>query len=64
MLASRTERQVAGKLGALNAAGYTFLHDRGWPGSRGGAQIDHVLIGPGGLFIVDTKAWAGIYFQY
>jgi hypothetical protein len=58
MLASRTERQVAGSLAPLTAAGYTFLHDRGWPGSRGSAQIDHVVIGPGGLFIVDTKAWA------
>jgi hypothetical protein len=60
MLASRTERQVAGSLAPLTAAGYTFLHDRGWPGSRGRAQIDHVVIGPGGLFIVDTKAWAEV----
>jgi hypothetical protein len=60
MIASRTERHVAGSLAPLTAAGYTFLHDRGWPGSRGGAQIDHVLVGPGGLFIVDTKAWAEV----
>lgn len=60
MLASRTERQVAGSLAPLAAAGYTFLHDRGWPGSRSRAQIDHLLIGPGGLFIVDTKAWADV----
>jgi hypothetical protein len=57
MLASRTERSVSGSLAALAPQGYRFLHDRGWPGSRGNAQIDHVLIGPGGLFIVDTKAW-------
>lgn len=59
MLASRTEHQVAGSLAPLTAAGYTFLHDRGWPGSRR-AQIDHVVIGPGGLFVVDTKAWAEV----
>lgn len=59
LLASRTERQVAGSLAPLSVAGYTFLHDRGWPGSRS-AQIDHLVIGPGGLFIVDTKAWAEI----
>jgi hypothetical protein len=59
MLASRTERQVAGSLAALAVAGYTFLHDRAWPGSRT-AQIDHLVIGPGGLFIVDTKAWAEV----
>lgn len=60
MIAHRTERQVAGSLAPLSAAGYTFLHDRGWPGSRSRAQIDHVLVGPGGLFIVDTKAWADV----
>lgn len=59
MLASRTERQVAGSLAPLTAVGYTFLHDRAWPGSRS-AQIDHVLVGPGGLFIVDTKAWRAV----
>jgi len=59
MIASDTERQVAGSLAPLTATGYTFLHDRGWPGSRR-AQIDHVLVGPGGLFIVDTKAWADV----
>jgi hypothetical protein len=59
MLASRTERQVAGSLAPLSAVGYTFLHDRRWPGSRN-AQIDHVLVGRGGLFIVDTKAWRDV----
>ncbi|WAB82923.1 NERD domain-containing protein [Microcella daejeonensis] len=62
MIAHRTERQVAGRLAPLAAQGYTFLHDRGWPGSRRGsrAQIDHVLLGPGGLFIIDTKSWAEV----
>lgn len=62
MLAHRTERQVAGRLALLTAQGYTFLHDRGWPGARRGsrAQIDHVLVGPGGVFVVDTKAWAEV----
>lgn len=59
MIAHHTERQVAGSLAPLTAAGYTFLHDRGWPGSRK-AQVDHVLVGPGGLFIVDTKSWAEV----
>jgi len=57
MIAHRTERQVAGTLSVLSACGYTFLHDRGWPGAKRGsrAQIDHVLVGPGGVFVVDTK---------
>ncbi len=59
MIGYKTERQVAGSLAPLAVAGYTFLHDRGWPGSRR-AQIDHLVIGPGGLFIVDTKSWAEV----
>nr|WP_243738976.1 UvrD-helicase domain-containing protein [Microcella frigidaquae] len=62
MIAHRTERQVAGTLAPLTACGYTFLHDRGWPGARRGSrsQIDHVLVGPGGVFIVDTKSWRDV----
>ncbi len=62
MIAHRTERQVAGTLAPLSACGFTFLHDRGWPGARRGsrAQIDHVLVGPGGVFVVDTKGWKGV----
>ncbi|MEY9950976.1 UvrD-helicase domain-containing protein [Leifsonia sp. EB34] len=60
MIAHRTEKQVAVSLAPLTAAGYVLVHDRGWPGSRSRAQIDHVVVGPGGLFIVDTKAWADV----
>jgi len=62
MIANRTERQVAGTLAPLTSCGFTFLHDRGWPGARRGsrAQIDHVLVGPGGVFIVDTKGWRDV----
>ncbi|MGY6497757.1 MAG: hypothetical protein ACXIUP_05975, partial [Microcella sp.] len=38
MVAHRTERQVAGSLAPLTAQGYTFLHDRGWPGARRGSR--------------------------
>jgi len=62
MIGHRTERQVAGTLAPLSACGYTFLHDRGWPGARRGSrsQIDHVLVGPGGVFVVDTKGWKDV----
>ena len=33
------------------------LHDRCVPGSR--ANIDHIVIGPSGVFVVDTKRYAG-----
>lgn len=57
--ASRTEKKTALLLSALCLAGYTLLEDRMWPGSRH-AQVDLVAIGPGGVFIVDTKAWADV----
>lgn len=56
-VASRTEKKTAFILSALEPAGYTLLEDRYWPSSRH-AQVDLVLVGPGGVFIVDTKAWA------
>lgn len=40
--------------------GYYLLPDRAWPGTRSGAQVDLIVIGPGGFFIVDTKAWAEV----
>lgn len=58
-IAATTESSVARKLSQLSAYGYTLLHDRGWPGSRR-AQVDLVVVGPSGLFIVDTKAWKDV----
>jgi len=37
--------------------GIAVLHDRRLPGTR--ANIDHVVIGPGGIFVVDAKRYAG-----
>ncbi|QIK67278.1 NERD domain-containing protein [Nocardioides sp. HDW12B] len=37
---------------------WVVLHDVRWPGRRL-ANIDHVVIGPGGIFVIDTKNWAG-----
>lgn len=38
--------------------GWIVLHDLCWPG-RPKANIDHVVIGPGGVFVVDAKNWSG-----
>lgn len=38
--------------------GWTVLHDLRHPGRRR-ANIDHVVIGPGGVFVVDSKNWSG-----
>ena len=50
------ERLTAQVLAPLSRLGWTVLHDRRLPG---GANIDHLLIGPGGVWVVDTKAYAG-----
>jgi hypothetical protein len=51
------EVQVARALEAL-PDGWIVLHDLAWPG-RPKANIDHVVIGLGGIFVVDTKNWTG-----
>lgn len=38
--------------------GWTVWHDLRWPGRRM-ANVDHVLVGPPGIFIIDTKNWTG-----
>lgn len=55
-IAEVTEQRTARVLSPLAAIGFHLLADRGWPGSRG-ANVDLVAIGPGGVFVVDTKAW-------
>jgi len=43
---------------ALLPSEWTVLHDVRWPG-RPKANIDHVVIGPGGVFVIDSKHWSG-----
>ena len=39
-------------------SGWTVLHDLAWPGRRG-ATIDHVVVGPSGIFVIASQAWTG-----
>lgn len=57
-IAARTEPQTAKALESLTRHGWTILHDRHWPGTRQ-ANLDHVAVGPGGVLVIDTKAWSG-----
>jgi hypothetical protein len=41
----------------LRAEGFRILHDRRIPGSR--ANIDHIVIGPPGIFVVETMSYTG-----
>ncbi|MET4591282.1 nuclease-related domain-containing protein [Arthrobacter sp. 754] len=52
------ERIVADRLGRLLPHGWFLLHDVHWPG-RPNANLDHVLVGPGGVVVVDAKNWTG-----
>jgi len=51
------ESRTATELGRLGPE-WTCWHDLKWPGRRL-ANIDHIVIGPGGIFVVDSKNWAG-----
>jgi hypothetical protein len=51
------ERRTARLLGRLERDGWAVLHDLAVPGSR--ANIDHLLIGPGGVFVIDSKRYTG-----
>ena len=54
LLGEEGERAVGEKLEHLKADGYVVLHDI--PSQRsGGANIDHLAIGSGGIFVVETK---------
>jgi hypothetical protein len=50
------ERRTARVLAPLAGSGWVVLHDRALPASR--ANIDHLVIGPAGVIVVDTKQWA------
>jgi AAA domain/Nuclease-related domain len=44
-------------LAALERYGWAVLHDLALPGSQ--ANLDHLVIGPGGVFVVDSKHYRG-----
>jgi hypothetical protein len=51
------ERRTARLLGPLERHGWVVLHDLAVPGSA--ANIDHLAIGPGGVFVIDSKQYRG-----
>lgn len=50
------ERRVAEVL--AEAEGVVALHDVVWPG-RSKANIDHIAVGPAGIYVIDAKKYAG-----
>jgi hypothetical protein len=51
------EQRTARLLGPLERQGWVILHDLAVPGSP--AHLDHLVIGPGGVFVVDSKQYRG-----
>ncbi|MBW3557350.1 MAG: NERD domain-containing protein [Actinobacteria bacterium] len=54
---SQGERRLGELLQKMEALGYRHLADRSMPVSP--ANIDHLLVGPPGVFVIDAKAWSG-----
>jgi hypothetical protein len=55
------ERRTARLLRRLERDGYTSLHDLAVP--RSAANVDHLVIGPTGVFVVDSKQYSGRVHQ-
>jgi Nuclease-related domain len=51
------ERHTARLLAPLERHGWVILHDLAVPGSW--ANLDHLVIGPGGVFVIDSKQYRG-----
>ena len=51
------ERRTARLLDPLERHGWAILHDLAVPNSR--ANLDNLAIGPGGVFVIDSKQYSG-----
>jgi hypothetical protein len=51
------EQRTARRLGRLPHDGYVVFHDLAVPNSP--ANVDHLVIGPTGVFVIDSKQWTG-----
>jgi Nuclease-related domain len=54
---AKGERRTARLLAPLERRGWVVLHDLAIPGSA--ANIDHLVIGPGGVLVIDSKQYRG-----
>jgi Nuclease-related domain len=55
------ERHTARLLERLTRDGFVVFHDLAVPGSP--ANVDHLVIGPTGVFAIDSKQWIGSVHQ-
>jgi hypothetical protein len=52
---TKTQKQTQRQLAKLERAGYRALHSRPIPNSDD--YIDHLVVGPAGVFSIDSEAW-------
>jgi Ca2+/Na+ antiporter len=52
---ARGEFRVGAELERLHEHGFHIFHD--WDSGRG--NVDHFVVGPTGVFAIETKAWTG-----
>src|SRR5688500_15301576 len=55
--AAQGEAATAAVLAGL-PPGWTALHDLKWQG-RQYDNIDHIVVGPPGIFVIDSRVWSG-----
>jgi AAA domain/Nuclease-related domain/UvrD-like helicase C-terminal domain len=58
----RGEQGAVRVLVGMDDAGWHVLPDRRWPGTRH-ANIDVIVVGPGGVFVVDVKNWREVTIE-
>jgi hypothetical protein len=58
---AKGERHTARLLDRLGRDGYVSFHDLAMPNSP--ANLDHLVLGPSGVFVIDSKQWTGHVHQ-
>jgi Nuclease-related domain len=57
-LGAKGERRTARILARLEQDGFVAFHDLAVPGSP--ANVDHLVVGPTGVFVIDSKLYRGV----
>lgn len=55
---ARARGRTTQALDTLDPNAWTVIRDLDWPGGRYG-NVDHVVVGPSGVYVIDTKNWHG-----
>jgi hypothetical protein len=58
---AKGEHQTARLLDRLGRDGYVIFHDLALPDSP--ANLDHLVVGPSGVFVIDSNLWTGQVYQ-